>query len=607
MSRHSSTARSRPRNSARGLKQQTIVPESAARSRLDAQCLWICAGLLFITLLVYAPVRHFEFINYDDPEYVTGNQHVRHGLTAQNLVWAATSREAANWFPLTRVSHLVDVQLFGLDAGLHHLTNVFFHALAALLVFIFLESATRARWPSTFVAAVFALHPLHVESVAWIAERKDVLSAFFWFLALWTYIRYTRRPGWARYLAVLLAFIAGLLSKPMVVTLPLVLLLLDFWPLGRLPAKNKQLALILREKAPLIAISAAAACVTYFVQQESRAVKPFPIPLRLENALVSCVTYILKTLWPTDMAVFYPYPNSVPLWQAISAAAVLGCVTALVVQSRRTQPYLAVGWFWYLITLLPVIGIIQVGAQARADRYMYIPMTGLAIMLAWGFANAIKRWPRAKTAVVTLAAGACGCCAFLTFRQVQYWENSESIFQHALEVTQANYVAHHNYGLAIADQPGRLPEAISHYQAALRIQPESVEARTDLATALAKNGHFEEALAEYETALRIAPDCALCRNNFDAARKQWADQLFQTGVASAKSGQTQAAIESFQAALKLEPDYAEAHNDLGAAFGALGRTEEAIREFREAIRLNPNYDDARYNLAAALTELERKR
>jgi Tfp pilus assembly protein PilF len=599
MSAHLSTARSRPRNSKRSQRRHEASPERTPRARSGAQNLWICAALLFVTFVAYAQVRHFDFVNYDDPEYVTGNAHVRQGLTVQNLLWAASSREAANWFPITRVSHMLDAQLFGLDAGLHHLTNLLFHAFATLLVFGFLERATHARWPSAFAAALFALHPLHVESVAWIAERKDVLSAFCWFLALWAYVRYAQRPRWTGYLLVLLAFCAGLLSKPMVVTLPLVLLLLDFWPLRRLPATRRRIDRILFEKAPFFALSAAVAIVTYFAQQGSRAVKPFPIELRLENALVSYVTYIVKFFWPAHLAVFYPYPRTVSRWEAFAAFILLASATALVIRTIPTRPYLFVGWLWYLITLIPVIGIIQVGAQARADRYTYIPMVGLSIMLAWSLADALKRRPQLKPVFVTFAACACGCCAFLTFTQLQYWKNSESLFRHALEVTQDNYVAHHNYGLAIADQPGRLPEAISHYQAALQIQPESIEARTDLGTALAESGHFEEAIAEFQRALQLAPDCTICRNNLSQARTQWAAKLFQDGVSFAKRGRNVEAVQRFRAALNLQPDYAEAHNDLGVALGALGRTNEAIQQFKEAIRLNPGYEDARYNLAAA--------
>ena len=305
---------------------------------------------MLVTIAVYGQVRHFGFVNYDDPEYVTGNNNVLHGLTYEGLVWAATSDTAANWFPLTRVSHMLDVQLFGLNSGLHHLTNLLLHTLSTLLLFASPDRATRARWPSAFVAFVFALHPLHVESVAWIAERKDVLSAFFWCLALWAYVRYTERPRLGRYLLLLILFCCGLLAKPMIVTLPFALWLLDIWPLRRLPSAKPRLVLL--EKLPLLVLSTALAVVTYVVQHASRAVKPFPLELRVENALVSYVSYIGKTFWPLRLAVFYPYPRDIPAWPPVLAGLALLCISVLVVRVFRTRPYFAVGWFWYLGTLV---------------------------------------------------------------------------------------------------------------------------------------------------------------------------------------------------------------------------------------------------------------
>ncbi len=340
---------------------------------------WIYLVLFVTTFAVYVQVRQFDFVNYDDPEYVSKNLHVREGITPAGIAWAFTSGDSANWLPLTRISHMFDAQLFGMRSGFHHLTNVLIHALATLLLFAFLSRATHMRWPSAFVAFVFALHPLHVESVAWIAERKDVLSAFFWFLALWSYVRYAERPGLGRYLLVLLPFCLGLMAKPMIVTLPFVLLLLDVWPLRRAARFGKKL--------PFFALSAAVAITTYLVQRSSGAVKAltvFPIGLRVENALVSYCVYLGKMFWPASLAVFYPYPLTVPVWKYTIAGLAIVSISALAVRLFRAYPYVAVGWFWYLGTLLPVIGLVQVGAQARADRYMYVPMVGLAIILAWG-------------------------------------------------------------------------------------------------------------------------------------------------------------------------------------------------------------------------------
>ncbi|MGO9255829.1 MAG: tetratricopeptide repeat protein [Bryobacteraceae bacterium] len=550
--------------------------------------IWICLALLAVTFAVYAPVRHFDFVNFDDPEMVSANPHVRQGMTPAGIAWALTSVEAANWFPVTRLSHMLDAQFFGLGSGWHHAVNVLLHALAAMALFAFLDRATHTRWPSALVALVFALHPLHVESVAWVSERKDVLSALFWFLALWAYVRYTERPGLGRYLALIAWFVLGLMSKPMIVTLPLVLLLVDFWPLGR-PLG----AALLREKIPLFALSAVASVATYLVQRRSGAVESlaaFPVGLRVENALVSCCTYIAKMFWPSGLAVFYPYPAAVPLWQAALAAAALAAVTVVVVRAWRRAPYLAAGWFWYLGTLLPVAGLVQVGAQARADRYTYVPMIGLAIALVWGGADLLRRAQRAPQGVpIALAAAVALACVPATWAQVAHWRNSETLFRHALAVTRGNYVAEHNLGNYLMDVPGRLPEAIGHLEASLRIHPESARAHTDLGTALARMpGRLPEAIAEYRAALRLAPDAAIPHNNL--------------GNTLAKTGRLPEAMAEYETALRLDPEYAEAHNNLGSALMKLGRPHEAIANFQTAVRLDPGSAEAHYNLGSALAE-----
>jgi len=389
-----------------------VAPKAAApspaRARVD---LWIYLALFLATIALYAPTVHFDFVNYDDPDYVSANPHVRGGITVDGLKWALTSDEAANWFPLTRISEMLDIQMFGMNAGRHHLVNVVIHALAALLLFAFLNRATKARWASAFVAFVFALHPLHVESVAWIAERKDVLSAFFWFLALWAFVRYVERPSAAGYLLLAGAFCCGLLSKPMIVTLPFVLLLLYVWPLRRWelsPSSDKRSlgsrpGSLLWEKIPLVVLSGVVALITYLLQRGSGAVEglsAFPIGLRMENAIVSYTIYIWKMFWPSGLAVFYPYPLGIPAWQWLLATLAIAGISVMVWRLFRTRPYLAVGWLWFLGTLVPVIGLVQVGAQARADRYMYVPMVGLAIMLAWGAADVVRKAPGIAVAVI---------------------------------------------------------------------------------------------------------------------------------------------------------------------------------------------------------------
>ena len=580
----------------------------------------ISFALFLITLLVYAPVYRFGFVNFDDPDYVTNNPHVRNGLTVDNVVWAVTSTEAANWFPVTRLSHLLDGEIFDLQPGGHHFTNAFLHALATVLLFAFLNAATGAPWPSAFVAMLFAVHPLHVESVAWVAERKDVLSAVFWFLALWSYVR---RNDWLT----LLAFCLGLMSKPMVVTLPFVLFLLDIWPL-RQPLRSA-----LRLKIAMLGLSAAAAAAVYLVQRSSGAVREvvqFPLALRVENAVVSYAAYIVKMFWPARLAVFYPYPHDLPVWQIALSALLLVGVSIVVLRERRSRPYLAVGWLWYLGTLVPVIGLIQVGSQARADRYMYLPLVGLSIMLVWGLAEVLK-----GKAAIAGAIAACLACAVVCEAQIQYWRNSETLFRHALDVTSGNYLAHHNLGVAFADE-GRFPDAIEQYQAALQIEPNGANVQTDYGNALAKSGRTSEAIAHYEAALRVLPDSPIIHNDlanalaatagslpqaiaeyqtalrlkpdYEEARKNLAqvqsntaEMQYGIGVDLAKSGKPEQAIPHFEEALRLKPDYVDAHNNLGVVLAGAGRVEEAISHFEAALRIDPNSADAHVNLGIALS------
>lgn len=572
------------------------------------------------TLLVYAPAYRFGFVNFDDPDYVTNNPHVRGGLTMDGIVWAVTSTEAANWFPATRLSHLLDAEIFDLRPGGHHFTNALLHAFATVFLFGFLLAATGAAWRSAFVAVLFAVHPLHVESVAWIAERKDVLSGCFWFLALWSYVR-------RRYWLTLLAFCLGLMSKPMVVTLPFVLFLLDIWPL------RQALRSALRLKIPLLGLSAAGATAAYLIQRSSGAVREvvqFPLGLRVENAVVSYAIYILKMLWPARLAVFYPYPHDLPAWQIALSALLLAVISTVVLRERRSRPYLAVGWLWYLGTLVPVIGLIQAGAQARADRYTYLPMVGLGIMLAWGLPEVLKSKVAVSGAIV-----ACLACAVLCEAQIQYWRNSETLFRHALNVTSGNYLAHHNLGVALADE-GRFPEAIEQYQAALQIEPNAANVQTDYGNALARSGHIPEAIAhyqaalralpdspithndlanafaatpgsmpeaiaEYQNALRLKPDYVEARNNLAQVQSNAAEMQYSLGVDLAKSGKPEAAILYFKEALRLKPDYVDAHNNLGVVLAGAGRVEEAISHFEDALRIDPNSADAHVNLGIALS------
>jgi tetratricopeptide (TPR) repeat protein len=621
-------------------RQKTVKENKAPPPRQPAGADWgISLALLLATLAIYAQTARFDFVNFDDPDYVTRNAHVRAGWTAEALRWAFTSREAANWFPLTRLSHLLDAQIFGLASGPHHLMNAALHALAAILLFAFLKRATGSRWASAFTAAVFALHPLHVESVAWVAERKDVLGGVFWFLALWSYAKWAGGDGRKWYGVSLAAFCCGWMAKPMIVTLPAVLLLLDAWPLGRL----RPWAARLQEKIPFFAISAVGAAVTYAAQRSSGAVQPlaaFPLALRVKNALLSYVLYLAKTVWPSKLAVFYPYPRAIPAWEAAAAALVLAGVSIWTARNFARRPYLAVGWWWFLVTLLPVIGLVQAGAQARADRYTYVPMVGLCIMAAWGAHDALRARPRWRLPAGVLAGAALVACAAAAWTQTAYWENSGTLFRHALAVTHENYLAEHNLGVYLLEQPGSLPDAVAHLQRAVQLNPASARAHSDLGNALsripdrveeaiaqyraairlepdapiphnnlantlAQVGQTPEAIAEYRTALRLNPDYAEARANLAAVEgsSDSAERHYNLGVTLSGEGHAAQAVTEFEAALRLNPDYADAENNLGVALtGIPGQSREAIAHFRAALRLRPGYADAHYNLGIALAD-----
>jgi tetratricopeptide (TPR) repeat protein len=559
--------------------RRTIWWHRLGERRLD---LYLYLALLLAVFAVYAPVARFDFVNFDDPIYVIDNPHLRNGISVESIGWALTSGEGGLWFPVTRISELLDCQLFGLRSGPHHLTNVLWHALATLFLFAFLRRSTGARWRSAWVAFLFALHPLHVESVAWVTERKDVLSAFFWFLTLWAYVRYSERPSTGRYLLVLTCFGFGLMSKPMVVTLPFVLLLLDVWPLGRWSWKTPRL----EEKIPFFVLAAAAAIVTYLAQRSVGAmvtVSAAPLGLRMENALVSYAVYIGQTFWPAHLAVFYPYSLDQPAWQPILAAMAIAGISLLALRWFRSRPYFAVGWLWYLVTLVPVIGLVQVGEQARADRFMYLPMTGLLIALAWS--------PRAKPAVAAVAAGACLAAGLVTWVQIGYWRNTESLFRHALDVTEGNYLAHYQLGVFLAETPSRTPEAIAEYQAALRTRPNNPAALNNLGVALAKTPErLPEAIALYQSALRILPDYVLALNNLGAALSE-------------SPGRLPEAIAMYEAALRIRPDDPAVHYNLGQAFARNGRLPEAVSEYRTALRIAPGNAEAHNHLGNLLAQI----
>lgn len=545
--------------------------------------LYVSLSLLLLTLIVYFQVRTFDFVNFDDRETIIGNTHIRDGFTLAGLAWAFTSSYAANWFPVTWISHMIDFQFFGLDSGWHHLTNLAIHLASTALLFALLKRMTQKLWESAFVAFVFALHPLHVESVAWVTERKDVLSAFFWILTTWLYIDYVEKPGSRRYLLALGAFCLGLMSKQMLVTLPFVLLLLDYWPLARL--KTTRITRVALEKAPYLVISAIVSLVTYKVQQAAGAVSTLdlvPLSMRAENALISYVAYLVQFFCPTSLAVFYPYPPVLPVWQIAGSALLLLAVSALVF----LRPYLAMGWFWYLGTLVPVIGIVQVGLQARADRYTYIPMIGFSIMLAWGVSEIMLRWPRAKLSLQVISAFACLAWFALTWTQLQYWQNSVTLFEHAIGSTRNNFIAHSNLGVVLAEQ-GRKQDALRHLYASVEENPNHGDARNNLGALLGEMGRTDDASEQFAQAIRISPNDAHAHNNLGntlVARQRFAE-----------------AANEFRTAIRLLPDFALAHFGLAGALLNLGRTDEAITQFEETLRLDPSLAPARDGLKKALS------
>ncbi len=581
-----------------------------------AKQLWIPVILFLATLALYAPVRNFAFVNYDDPDYTTANLHVRGGLTADGIAWAFRSTEAANWFPLTWMSHMLDVQLFGLDSGWHHLTNAMLHALTTALLFLLLFRTTGAPGRSAFVAAVFAAHPLHVESVAWVAERKDVLSALFWVLTLLAYVRFVERRTAGRYAVVLVAFACGLMLKPMIVTLPLTALLIDFWPLRRALTRA-----VFVEKAPLFALAAAVSVIVFLAQRGGGAVlsiDQLPLLERVSNAVVSCAVYALKLFWPSRLAVFYPFPAAVSTWQAIAAGLLLAGVSAFAIHARERRPFWFVGWFWYLVTLMPVIGIVQVGLQARADRYTYIPLIGLAIVLGWGVAEWIS--PRIAMGAAVVA---CLCWAVAARSYIAAWRDSETLFEYALASTSGNYVAYNNLGVALRDK-GDSSGAIRNFEAAIAIRPGAADAQSNLGESLLRLGRLDDATPHVEEALRLRPSSPEAHVNLaailskrgkteDAAAQYRAALQLDPANAEAHAGlgailtdldRPAEALRDLTEAVRLKPDDADAHYNLGRLFGLTGRTADAIGEFTQAIRLRPNDPQARYNLGVALAVTE---
>jgi tetratricopeptide (TPR) repeat protein len=567
----------------------------------------VLAGL---SVAVFAQTTRYDFVNFDDHLYVYDAPVIRAGVTIAGIIHAFTTAHASNWHPLTTLSHMLDCQLYGLNAGGHHATNVILHAIAVLLLFRVLKQMTGAVWRSAIVAALFAVHPLHVESVAWVSERKDVLSAVFFFLTLGTYAWYTRAVSMKRYVAVVVLFAAGLMSKAMLVTAPIVLLLLDYWPLRRFEqsyssgnnlTRSDQKAvmrLVILEKVPLMVLSAAACVITFILQKRATgAIPPLPFLWRVENAFASYVIYAWKTLWPTHLAVFYPHPNdTLALGEVIFAIVGVLTVTAAAIRYRRRFPYLFTGWFWYLIMLAPVIGIVQVGEQGHADRYTYLPHIGLFVTVVWlgaEVAIVLPSKPRlaATTAVTVLVIAALAWAAVI---QTSYWRNSQTLWTHALAVTADNDVAHNNLGYLCADR-GKIDEAILHFEAAARIRSGkqnphynagSAFMQMNLGDALARKGQSDEAMAHYEEAIRLQP--------------YYADAYYNRGNVLFAKGRIDDAIADWEKTLQIQPNDADAYTGLGNAFLRKGLLHEAMANYERALALAPEDSHSRINIAWVL-------
>lgn len=655
-------------------KARTERPVASEARRSEAakrRSLAVCSLLLLGIALVFAQTLRHGFAHYDDPEYVCKNPQVAGGLTVQGIVWAVTSRHENNWHPLSWLSHMFDCQLYGLAPWGHHLSNILLHAATAIAFLLVLERMTGDFWPSALVAALFAIHPLRVESVAWVAERKDVLSGLLFMLTLGAYLGYVRRPfSLARYLSVIVVFALGLMAKPMLVTLPFALLLLDYWPLRRMTSSaastgsktGSEIALralprLLVEKIPLFALSAASCTATLWAQHELVARNEhIAMPIRLGNAAISYVAYLGQSFYPVDLAALYPHPVShLAAWKWIGAVVVLAALSAGAVAGRRTCPYLLVGWLWYLGMLLPVIGLVPVGAQAMADRYTYLPQIGLGIALVWGATQVARSWPYRLWVCGTASAAVLTALLPRAWHQASYWRDTAALWEHTVTCTTDNYIAHNNLGVALAERE-RVDEAIAQFTKSLQIKPNYSHARGNLGLVLAKHerpneakaqfeaavkcdpdyldahkslaliltrqGQLDEAIEHYRQALRIRPDDANLHNalggllarqrqtddailHYRAAlnlKPDYAEACYNLGILLQSQGRIEEALQQYEKAVEIDPKHGGAHNNLGAILGQKGRLTEAIRHFRSALEINPDDERARQNLEFALRQ-----
>ena len=556
----------------------------------------ICIFLTIALCSVYLQVKDHQFISLDDNKYVTENSHVLSGLNLENIKWAFTSVYASNWHPITWISHMMDVDIFGMKPGMHHLTNVIFHILNSILLLIVLNQMTGALWRSAAVAALFAFHPLHVESVAWIAERKDVLSTFFWMLTMLAYHRYVGSRTISKYLLMILFFSLGLMAKPMLVTLPFVLLLLDFWPLKReelslanngpqteqpwWPKINlRDILRLIPEKVPLLIMALAACVVTVYAQsgEAVNSLEQVSFASRIQNVIITYVAYLWKMVWPLNLAVFYPYPKQFSILTVGLCLLLLIAITVIVLMSARRLPYLVTGWLWYLGTLVPVIGIVQVGYQSMADRYTYIPLIGIFVMIAWGIPELLDKWKFKKIALVRLTGIVIPILIVCSWMQVGYWENSITLYEHALTVTKDNYLVHTNLA-AVLSEKGDFQGGTYHFYEALKIDPQDVIANDGLGKIFYRTHKYDEAIKQFSEVLKLDPKNVIAH-----------DEL---GGTLLEMGKYDEAIKRFSEALELDPKNFIAYIGLGSVLAKEGKiSEEALGNFIEALKRDPNNAD----------------
>jgi protein O-mannosyl-transferase len=569
-------------------------PPAAGQAWSAVSVRLLTLALALVTIAVFWPVRHHDFINYDDDKYVTDKLHIVSGLNWEDTKWAFDSHPDDYWRPVTLLSFMLDCQLFGLNAGAHHLSSVVIHMVSTLLLFLVFYRMTAALWCSAMVAALFSVHPLHVEPVAWVADRGDVLGVFFGMLTMWFYVRYIEQfkiqnpKSKISYGFALFFFALGLMSKPVLVTLPFVLGLLDYWPLNRLKLSN--LKLLVLEKLPFLVLAGISSVITFLGEQHEGALdlnEKLGFNLRLANAAVSYVRYVSKIFCPTRLAIFYPHKELWPSWQIVGAGLLLVSVSIIVVWCVRRRPYYLVGWLWFLGTLIPVIGLIQVGEHAMADRYTYIPSIGLFILVVWGGEELTRRWRHRVLAVSLGGVAAMALCIVVTRQQLGYWQDSETLFRHALTVTENNHVARQ----ALADallKKGQIDEAIYHYQEAIRLRPNDSKTYNNLGEAFSLNGEVAAAIVQYQKAIQLQPRFAVAHSNLAAA---WQ-----------KQNQLEAAIGEYREAIRLRPANAQDHDQLGHVLRQKNQLEAAIAQYREAVRLQPQQAEFHQNLGDAFYE-----